>query len=132
MSLGGSEWAAPPVRTEQGSRFASDAAPITDVSGLDVVFGLLDGEPLESLLRDDDEDWGDAALYSALFPGAALADEPLVGNSPPPAQRAEVPGQDVAHPCLDTAHSLPWLRVCAKCSPAPAEGEEGAGAAPSY
>ena len=107
---------------------ASHAAP-QDVIGLEEVFGLLDGEPLESLLRDDAEDWGDA-LYSALFPGAApAADEPLVGNAAtPPAQSAELP----LCQCLDAAHYLPWLRVCAKCSPAPAEGEEGAGAAPSH
>jgi hypothetical protein len=108
-----------------GSLAASGAAP-QGVSGLDAVFDLLDGEPLDSLLRDDAEDWGDdTGLHGVLFAGAALADEPRVDAPtapPPPAQSAEVP----LHPCLDAGHYLPWIRVCATCTPAPAEGEEGA------
>ena len=94
MSVSGTDSVAPPVRTETGSLLASDVAPNGNSSGLDsTIYDLLDGEPLESLLHDDAEDWGDdAALYSALFAGAPLADEPRVGNSvppPPPAQSAE-------------------------------------------
>lgn len=83
-------------------------------------------DPLDALLGgvEDGLDWGDdAALASALLDGFAeggAAQDDAVPTPRPPLPRADDPR--VALPCLDATHTFP----CAMCSPAPAEGEEGA------
>ena len=122
MTFSGSDGVAPPVRTKMGS-LSAEEAPNNAASASDSVFDLLDGEPLDALLRDDAADWGDdAALHSALMTGfgATAGDAPGVGDSAPPPSAELV----MLHPCLDAGHFPP----CAMCTPAPAEGEEGAGA----
>ena len=123
MTLSGSGWVSPPMRPTLATRSGSDAAP-NDGSVSDSVFDLLDGEPLDALLRDDAADWGDdAALHSALLAGigATGGESAGVGNSIP--SLPPLADEHVSlHPCLDAGHFSP----CAMCTPAPAEGEEGA------
>ena len=123
MTLSGSGWVAPLTRPKMGSFSASDAPP-NAASGSESVFDLLDGEPLDALLRDDAADWGDdAALHSALLAGigATAGDEAGVGDTAP--LLPPLADEHVSlHPCLDAGHFSP----CAMCTPAPAEGEEGA------
>jgi hypothetical protein len=105
------------------------ASSVNDAAASASVFDdLLDGEPLDALLRDDALDWGDdAALASALlgdFASAPVSEHAVVGDSQPtPSAAAPLPPGELLmlHPCLDSTHHSP----CAMCCPAPAEGEEG-------
>ena len=122
MTASTSGWPAAAVRQPAGSPSSSvgpapnDAAASASASVFD---DLLDGEPLDALLRDEALDWGDdAALANALLGDFASAGgETVVGDSIP----QPVSEPLMLHPCLDATHNSP----CAMCCPAPADGEEG-------